>query len=109
MTIINSIKKALKNYLSDRDFLKDHTNGVVVRVPENDIDKLYENQEYEVITKAGPFIVRDIKKEVEEWCDKVKGKVEPDYCLKVEFVVPVFYFSRKEEAELFKKRFNISV
>lgn len=102
-----AINKMYTNYINDKHFNNYHYSfsKIMVKIPDDKIDDLYDKKIYEDISRCGPGLVREIHKNVSHWCEQAKGKVEIPYAYNIENSIPVFYFSRQEVAEEFKLKF----
>jgi hypothetical protein len=108
--IITAILKIIENRKIARDFKQSIFGGVRLFIKGEDVDKIYDLQEYESISRNGPYLlpVRGIKSEVYNWCHKIKNKVHVADEFRNDFGAEEFYFKRRKDAEKFKKAFNLN-
>jgi len=105
--IISFIKQIIENRKVHRDFKSSIFGGIQVQVSGNNLDKIYSAEVYDSISRSGPFEVRSIKEEVYNWCLKAKGIIRVPCEYRIQFISESFYFSRKQDAEEFKKVFGL--
>ncbi len=105
--IISFINQVIENRKIKRDFKSSIFGGIQVKISGDNLDRIYSAQVYDSISRSGPFEVRSIKEDVYNWCLKAKGIVRVPSEYRIQFTSESFYFSRKQDAEEFKKVFRL--